>query len=252
MAYDYNPARVYEKGYLYALTGELNKQQIYTSINKALSPILNRNIRISINVVKNREDKTCGHSYLWTPELDVYELLCGKNPDGSERITYIDDPQWKAPEEELDLKDVSDWGMLAQSEPNKIKLNLDPLFEFEPIDGYTISIMPAFWDECTEFENAIVCTKVPRWVTNEMIKRRFIHYEQDKREHYTKKRKNFTYPIIDRNKGFCKIIFSSLNSKTAFFAVRMTKKLIFKDGLKEKLLHFYLFKKDSEEETFGM
>lgn len=251
MAFAYGSSKVYEKGYLYAYTGDLDKNEIYKVINTALKPILGRNIRIEINVVKNKNYQTCGHSYLWTPEIDVYELLCGKNPDGTERIEYIDDPDWEPPEEILDLKEVSDWGKLSLSEPIKIKIKLDPLFEFETINDYKINVLPAFWEEDNNFENAIVCTKVPIWVTNEMLLRRFKHYEQDKNEHFLKKeKKKFTYPIVYRKKEWFKIKFSPLHSKTAFFVINMTKKVVLKSKDRETLLHFNLaFKKI--EGTYG-
>jgi hypothetical protein len=241
MAYAYDVSKTYQEGYLYAYTGDLDKNQIYAVINDALKPLLKRNLKIEINVVRNAQKETCGHSYLWTPEADVYQLLCGRNSDGSERIEYIDDPDWVAPEEEIDLKDVVDWGSLAQSEPLQIKVNMDPLFEFEPINDYKIGVEPAFSVENSDFQNAIVCTKVPRWVTDELLLRRFRHYENDKCEHYLKKeRKKFTYPILERRKEFCKITFSSFNKKTASFVINMTKKVLFKSGDNEKLLHFSL------------
>lgn len=241
MAYAYDETnKVYEKGYLYAFTGTFDKNQIYNIINDTLKPILGRNIRIEINVVKNKENVSIGHSYLWTPEIDVYELLCGKNKDGTERVEYIDNPNWLE-KEDVDLTKVIDWGELAYDEPEKIMKEQEPLFVFPTINEYTLEVQPAFYIENHQFQNAIVCTKVPRWVSNEMLIKRFKFYEKDTTEHFVKKEKRkFTYPILERRRDFCKITFSPLYSKTAYFAINMTKKVLFKNNDKEALLFFSL------------
>lgn len=234
--------RIYQVGYLNALTGDMDKNEIYFALNNALKSILKRDIKIEINVVKNNKNIKVGHAHLWTPEEDVYYLLTGHNPDGTERYEYIDNPEYNEDEEnkeDKELNDVVEWGELVEKViEKKIKVKQKPLVKLDFI------VSKSFFDpykKNVNYENAIICTKIPIWLDNETILRRFRCYEKDKSVHIEKKtNKRFSYPIIIRKKNFGKIIFSNLNPKTANFVIEMVKKVVFKRGEKEQLLNFYV------------
>ena len=242
MSYDAaaEPSKLNEKGYLYAYTGELEKGDIFLVINQALNPILKRDIKMEINVVKDRDEKPQGHSFLWTAELDVYNLLLKLNPDGTERVRYEEDPDWEEPD--IDLSKITDWSVLAENEPIKIKIEEDPLFTLQKVNDYLIGIEPAFCYEDNRYENSIFCRKVPKWVSNSFLSQRFKIYEKDDNEH-SLKGSRFSYPLIERNRDFCKIIFSPIYQRTASFVINMTKKVYFNHQGKNTLLLFKLTEK---------
>lgn len=232
MAEYFEEEKIYETGYLYAYTGDLNEAEIRGVIEKAICPILERNINLEINVVKNKSDIYLGFSYLWAPENDVFYLLINKNPDGTSRTKYIENPDYG-------ITDDMAWGAEASAE---ILVDEPPLFEFEKVRDYLIKMEPSFFMDKGEFANILFCPRVPRWMDNEILKNRFVCYEKDKKKHMYKNKK-FTYPIIERNKEFCKIIFSPSNPQTAFFVFNMVKKLYLQHGDKNVLLYFNLFNK---------
>ena len=79
-----------------------------TSIGKHLE------CRFRVNLVENREGNSFGIAFVFVTNPAVYHMLMGKNPDGSDRIKYIDDPSWVAP---TDTELTNDSGWSAISEP---------------------------------------------------------------------------------------------------------------------------------------
>lgn len=234
MAYS-EEEKIYESGYLYAYTKDLNEEEIRGVIEKAICPILERNIKLEINVVKNRNDIFLGFSYLRTPESDVFNLLINKNPDGTSRTKYIENPDYV----DGGIAEDMGWGATVSAE---ILVDEPPLFEFEKIKDYLITIEPSFYIDKGEQTNILFCPRVPKWISDEDLKSRFEDYEKDKRKH-THKKEKFTYPIIERNNEFCKIIFSPSNPHTARFVANMVKKIYFNYENKNVLLLFNLFYK---------
>ena len=158
--------------------------------------------------------------------------------DGTERKKYIDDPDWEPVE--ID-KDEQDWNILSQNEPAKIMVEEPPLFEYESFEDYTIKIIAAFTNNTSFVENSLFCSNMPKWISNESLKKRFQQYERDKRFHYFKGKK-YTYPIIERDRNFCKIVFSPLYNKTASFVYNMTRRAKITENGKEYFYNFGLYK----------
>lgn len=55
--------------------------------------------RFRVNLVTNKDDKSFGFAYVYVQDSRVYHMLLGKNPDGSERVEYVDDETWRPPED---------------------------------------------------------------------------------------------------------------------------------------------------------
>ncbi len=90
-----------------------------------------------------------GFSFIWFSNIKVVNMIMGKNPDGTDRVNFIDDPKWKAPpgyenyEEtiEKELEKIEDWGEKEERSREieamyiqpKIKITLDPLIKVSKI-----------------------------------------------------------------------------------------------------------------------
>jgi len=70
--------------------------------------------RFRVNLVENREGKSYGIAFVFVSNSAVYYMLLGKNPDGSDRIEYRDDPSWIDP---VDGDNVNDAGWSTISAP---------------------------------------------------------------------------------------------------------------------------------------
>lgn len=64
----------------------------YQNANK-----INLNCGIRVNLVKNNNGESYGIAFVFVTNPAVYHMLLGKNPDGSDRIEYRDDPCWTPP-----------------------------------------------------------------------------------------------------------------------------------------------------------
>jgi len=87
-----------------------------------------------INVVTLRDDQLVGYTYIRVTNPAIYHLLCGRNPDGTERVEVIPDPDWVPPEtSEPDYSHdaESNWADLMDEEDSQerpmIKKKLPPL-----------------------------------------------------------------------------------------------------------------------------
>lgn len=70
--------------------------------------------RFRVNLVENREGKSFGLAFVFVTNPAVYYMFLGKNPDGSDRVEYVDDPSWKSP---ADGGLTNDAGWSSISEP---------------------------------------------------------------------------------------------------------------------------------------
>lgn len=53
--------------------------------------------RFYVNLIENADNISFGKGYVYVSNSQVYHMLLGKNPDGTERCEYIDDPDWVPP-----------------------------------------------------------------------------------------------------------------------------------------------------------
>ena len=87
-------------------------QQALTSYQTATNNRLG--CRFRVNLVENREGKSFGIAFVFVTKPEVYYMLLGKNPDGSDRVEYRDDPSWMPP---VDGSIVNDAGWSSISAP---------------------------------------------------------------------------------------------------------------------------------------
>jgi hypothetical protein len=146
----------YDTHSLYINSGVATREQLVTALRQAMittAKRLGRTIRtkFKVNVIVVR-DVYLGYAHVYISNPEVYHMLNGFNPDGTERVTYVDDPNWVAPAsatdtDEMDFDDMSflqnptatttmSWSDLmagedAQSCP-RIKVPLEPLMTLPP------------------------------------------------------------------------------------------------------------------------
>ena len=100
--------------------------QIRQALSEALTTYQTANkkridCRFRVNLVENREGISYGIAFVFVTNPAVYHMILGKNPDGSDRVEYRDDPSWSPPS---DGDTVNDAGWSTISAPISI-LNMD-------------------------------------------------------------------------------------------------------------------------------
>lgn len=140
-----SPVQFTNNHVIYLDCGVATEEQIRAVIDKSLREVnkkLRRNIEIyyRINVV-NRSGRLVGYSYVWFTNPEVYHMLTGKNPDGSERVELVDDPDWVMPDESrepIQPLESTSWADMCDEEERyicpKIKRALPPLMTLDPIE----------------------------------------------------------------------------------------------------------------------
>lgn len=128
---------------VYVRTGVASLNQLNASIasfKNALSrypdPAINKLAKseIEANIVSDINEKSLNFGYLWAENPQVYWILCGYNPDGSERIEVLEE------EDDIDFDniDISNMDLSSimdvtqKDKPKKVK-QLPPLI---PFPGY--------------------------------------------------------------------------------------------------------------------
>ena len=99
---DPNAPKYYNNHLLHVTTGVAYQGQVAATIRKAITDInkvLDQPLKCDcrVNLVTDRNGTHFGYGYAWVSNTEVYHILLGKNPDGSERIDYTDDPNWQGP-----------------------------------------------------------------------------------------------------------------------------------------------------------
>ena len=65
-----------------------------------------------VNFVEDKDGKPFGFAFVFVRNPAVYHMLLGKNPDGSDRIEYHDDPSWTDPEKGDNVNDAG-WSTIS-------------------------------------------------------------------------------------------------------------------------------------------
>jgi len=179
----------YDNHTLYLSTFE-NKETIKSVINSCINEISKKlgvkfNYKININVVKNRQDESIGVVYVWISDPKVYNVLLGKNLDGSKRTETIKNPDWnieKSPS--FASKSGSSWADIVEfDELEFIEKELPPLFE-NPIkyskeeEQLELEIRAAYVQQAPteKIENVLISTDIPSWVTVSDIQKEIQDY----------------------------------------------------------------------------
>jgi len=235
-----------ERGYLFLQSFNLEEPEIRKHLNEKIRIIEDKeNINLKpyklyINVVKNRSDDHLGYSYIWTDKIEIYNLFCSLNLDGSERIREYEDPNWEAPEK-IDLNQCDDWSLLAEEHENQtcpvIKELLPPLIDIEyytPGD-YQTRIGPMKLGKIGK--NTIYSKNIEPWINEKILRYHIGFFEKDKSK-YNNKGRQYYYPLINIRNNTVNIVFSPKNPYTASFLINVIKKINIKYNNKEKLIFF--------------
>jgi len=93
---------LYDKNTLFIKCDCATVAQIHRAFDEAINEYqTTHNVdlacRFKVNRVENREGIPFGLAFVFVTNPQVYYMLIGKNPDGSDRIEYRDDPTWSPP-----------------------------------------------------------------------------------------------------------------------------------------------------------
>jgi len=267
-------SKISEPGYLFIHSGVLEKEQIEKSLSDCqeyLTKNYDKDFTTSsfkVNVVKNKDGKKFGHTYVWIEDLHFFNALIGLDFDGTELVEWVEDEDWEPPEKnyhdamEEAGEDWVAWDRIEQAykRPKK-KVHLDPLVSL-PAIKYTqeqmkeinyesefgfMEILPIKLSRKIGKMNVLFTNDIPDWVTEESLFNYFKQFERDDRNHLEKKtNKKFQYPIVKIKskkdfRGFRKfgtITFSSMYPNTVTFLINVIKRVDFTDGKNSALLFF--------------
>jgi hypothetical protein len=207
---------------VYVVAGEATEQQLINStkiFKKQLCDMFPDKgydkCEIIVNLVTDKDGNSFRHAYVWVSDPEVYYIMTGHNPDGSERFVIKDD-ETKNESEEINFDDM-DWSDMMSEEIKKetkvkIKEELPPILslpgyeytpeQFErvketlrseavsnnkPFDettvpkfGYFAASRARAGNVSSEYNSYMLPSIVPSWVTKEMIKYVFDRYSSDK------------------------------------------------------------------------
>lgn len=232
---------------------------------------------ILVNLVQDSKGNSYKYAYLWVSDPRVYYILAGFNPDGTER--FKDEEESSSASKDLDDSfDLDDLNLESEftSQSKKIKKPVirEPLppiltlpgYEYTPeqkvkaleelradyiASGKDVSeIVPpqygyfkasrAHTGTLDKHEDAsILCSYVPNWVTEDMLKKVFFRYSSDKSGMYPKitftlRKTSGFVPDHKKNTKFVKVEFSRSYHQDAIFALQMTRRIYMRDLPEEK------------------
>jgi len=208
---------------VYVVAGEATEQQLIEStkiFKKQLCEMFpDKNYdkcEIIVNLVTDKDGNSFRHAYVWVSDIEVYYIMTGHNPDGTERFTIKEDEESKEEPEEINFDDM-DWSDMMSEEIKKeskvkIKEELPPIlslpgYEYTPSQyervketlrsesvannkpfdessvpkyGYFAASRARAGNVSSEYNSSILRSIVPIWVTKEMIKDVFDKFSTNK------------------------------------------------------------------------
>ena len=248
---------------LYIISGAARNEDLKAAVMRAIKFYEKKHgkkcpCEIITNLINDREGSPYGFGYLYLTNPQVYHMLLGKNPDGSERTEIIEkDLGYLAWSEDMDFNDIPwfDWADAAEeieiiSLPplmtlpsfkyrNEQKEQLKKLVEklkaserkqldpdqFDPV-RCTITLDAGLVKPVDEKYSAhILCARdVPEWLTEKDVYHRFRTFVSRKK----KNERGKIYPFVSINKKN-RLIFVEFDATTrdAQFALLMTTKINF-------------------------
>lgn len=212
-------ALYYNSNTLHINTGVANEDNIITSLRQAIHDIeikLNTKYKcpFKVNIIRVRDkesgkQKTIGYGYIWIGNTEIYWILAGYNPDGSERIEEFADPNWTETSTKiLDRNEDNLWADMIESEITEkapmIKKQLPPIITL-PSYKYSDEQLKELKERYVEFGldcndtmghftikrafvdpipagkmGYILCSRfVPSWIPTEVFKAIFLRYVSD-------------------------------------------------------------------------
>ena len=226
-----------------------------------------------VNLVTDLNGHSYRYAYIWVSDPRVYYIMTGYNPDGSERYEEEDDDKDKKSSEIFDLDSLNFEDVFkAEADMKKPKIR-KPLAPILTLPGYEYTVeqrkkaeedmkaetskngrnpeeivIPEFgyfetsraWAGSPEKDKnpSILCSDLPNWVTEDILRDSFFKFSSDKSGIYPKITfKPKTRFIKERNeveqRKIAYVDFSRSHLKDGIFALQMTRKLILKDKHQE-------------------
>lgn len=235
-----------------------------------------------VNLVMDSKGNSYKYAYLWVSDPRVYYIFAGFNPDGSERFEEEKKEKTITFDDSFDLDDLDlEGAFTAVSKVKKptIRTPLPPLitlpgYEYTldqkkkaeedlkaeavskgrnleeikvPDYGY-FEVSRAWAGTPKKNENpCILCSYVPLWVNEEILKKIFFRYSSDKSGIYPKisfkipKKRESTHDFAKRfedtpEKKLAIVEFSKSYHRDGVFALQMTRKVVIRDTALEAKL----------------
>lgn len=262
--------RQYNNRCLYVLTGPCNHEQVATVMSRLVldfERITGNKCFYDINlpVAYDGKPRQCAYIYLSNPEF--YHVILGKNPDGSERIEYYDDPEWICPEREE--KSFNNWADELEEEDKyicpQLTRVLPPLLEVPNVqlnasqiawmaDTYPAqdpSIFTVVFESAFVLpvnppyvHNKIVCGGIEPWMTDADIRRIFGKYST------SKNKKDF--PRLDRFSNRAIITYDPKTTDGQYAMIMARKRHINFEGKTANIFcNFFTTDKSSFKQNFN-
>lgn len=108
-----------------------------------------------INLIKNYDNEYLGYAFVWLSNPVLYYALLGCNVDGTERVEYIQDPDWKPDDKIVEKKS---WGDYDDDIPVHKKIELDSLIKLEDFKYELDEQQLEFMDDKTQKEGFLTAT----------------------------------------------------------------------------------------------
>lgn len=209
-------------------------------IELGYEPPTRRNLttcKIKVNLIFNKSGDYYGFGYIHVSREDVYWMLLGKNPDGTDRVLEYLDPDWVPPlpkpeltqEQEQERYSSMKWYEIAEEEDNyvhpTIRQILKPLmpvpgYEYDELqyrhhqevakrDGKDPTKVPktGYFEfsrayardvDSGKMENVLCARQVPDWIPPFVFKQIFKYYVSDSVKTITNEDgTEDTYPIVN-------------------------------------------------------
>lgn len=240
---------------LHIVTGVATEEQVKASLKSAIAEALRvckqmkLNVtdgRFKVNLVSNRHGETFGYAYAWIVSPDIFYLLIGRNPDGSERFEKIDDPDWIPPDTGssnwADITELEDCPKIRRALPSLVKL---PSYQFTEAqkrlmakkDNNSFGTHGQF--ECgpahvsepgPEFIPNVLCGKnIPMELTADDLKGLFRPFISDPTKKNVKIIKGIKseeyYPLVSITAKRLAFVTFDPSSRDACFALKMARKI---------------------------
>jgi len=223
---------------------------------------------VRINLVRSYKEEYLGYAFADVSNPELYNVLTGRNPDGSERAEYVDDPNWVPPEKPAqktvpDLNRSDSWADHMELEdqlaptPPKIRRELPPLlilddFEYDKEQREhlrtnethgNISVSPAYivpgvdprYDDCSLYVSGL-----PECSSKDILESLYAIFARYARSDLPYKGRYRFYPKIEirrSSKGVPYATVTYAHHYDAKFALLMLRKIRAKFGDKDIEMH---------------
>lgn len=252
--------KIYDKYTMYVDTFDATDCQIYESIKSTItniSKMFGCKTYYKINIVNNIRK----YAYLRVTSHEVYNILIGRNKDGSKRVYEIEDPDFVKPEEEYNkcldrcTHGVTEWWLLDEIErdlkskysPQIITKQLGPMIELDDYQpGKKLKIGRAYINNLKdEYKPNVIFSNVPGWLNDKILRPYLSSYVS---EEFKVCKNGKPFPLISfKNNKYGNSVYVSFDKKsydTQFFLLmnKLLKVKNPKNGTIETLNFSYLKK----------